>query len=176
MRPSRLPLTTLALLLAGFRIISAATPDDAPSWRQLLEKEWLLEAQCVRCHNPKADDVAAAKFDLTPPHAYHSLTHSGQPSLSDLVLTAYRDGVSTEGHNPAVLSAMLRQLTDPAGHHGVKLDRASLDRFVTWMDTYAQRAGTFSPEQEQEMERLRHAWADLLIEPAVRQAAARKLE
>jgi hypothetical protein len=70
----------------------------------------------------------------------------------------------------------LGRLTDPAGHHGVTLDRASLERFVTWMDTYAQRAGTFSPEQEQELERLRGAWAELLIEPAVRQAAARKLE
>ena len=53
------------------------------------------------------------------------------------------------------------------------LDRASLERFVTWMDTYAQRLGTFSPGQEQELERLRRAWADLLIEPAVRQTAAR---
>ena len=136
----------------------------------------VLDAQCVRCHNPKSEDVAAAKFDLTPAHAYKSLTHSGKPSLNDLVLSAYREGVSTEGQNPAARSAVLRQLTDPAGHHGVKLDRASLDRFVTWMDTYAQRAGTFSPEQEQEMERLRRAWAELLIEPAARQAAARRTE
>lgn len=66
--------------------------------------------------------------------------------------------------------------TAPAGHHGVKLGRASLDLFTTWMDTYAQHAGTFSPEQEKEMERLRHAWAELLIEPAVRQAAVKKVE
>ena len=167
-----------APLLASLREPSKITVGPEGSWTMRFDKliQPVLDAQCVRCHNPKADDVAAAKFDLTPARAYHSLTHSGEPSLNDLVLSAYREGVSTEGHNPAVRSAVMRQLADPAGHHGVKLDRASLDRFVTWMDTYAQRAGTFSPEQEQEMERLRRAWADLLIEPATRQAAARRTE
>ncbi|MSU25293.1 MAG: hypothetical protein EXS32_15925 [Opitutus sp.] len=90
--------------------------------------------------------MEAAKFDLTPSLAYHALTHSGQPSLNDLVLSAYREGVSTEGQNPTVRSAVLRQLADSAGHHGVKLDRTSLDRFVTWMDTHTQRLGAFCPE------------------------------
>ena len=136
----------------------------------------LLDAQCVRCHNPRSDNVEAAKFDLTPDHAYNSLTLACQPSLNELVLSTYRDGVSTEGHNPATQSAVLRKLTDPAGHHGVKVDRANLDRLVTWMDTYAQRTGTFSPEQEQELGRLRRAWADLLVEPTAQQTAARRAE
>lgn len=162
-------------LLASLREPSKITVGPEGSWTMRFDKliQPVLEAQCVGCHNPKSDDLKAAKFDLTPTHAYQSLTQSGQPSLNDLVLTAYREGVSAEGHNPAARSAVLRLLADPAGHHGVKLDRASLDRFVTWMDTYAQRLGTFSPEQEQEMERLRRAWADLLIEPAVRQTARR---
>ncbi len=165
-----------APLLASLREPSKITVGPEGSWTMRFDRliQPLLDAQCVRCHHTKSEDTEAAKFDLTPAHAYKSLTHSGKPSLNDLVLSAYREGVSTEGHNPAVRSAVMRQLTDPAGHHGVKLDRASLDRFVTWMDTYAQRAGTFSPEQEQEMERLRRAWAELLIEPAVRQAAAGK--
>ena len=163
-------------LLASLREPSKISVGPEGSWTMRFDKliQPVLDAQCVRCHSPKSDDAKAAKFDLMPARAYQSLTHSGQPSLNDLVLSAYREGVSTEGHNPAARSAVLRQIADPAGHHGVKLDRASLDRFITWMDTYAQRAGTFSPEQEQELERLRREWADLLIEPAVRQTAGRR--
>lgn len=165
-----------APLLASLREPSKITVGPEGSWTMRFDKliQPVLDAQCVRCHNPKSEDVEAAKFDLTPARAYQSLTQSGQPSLNDLVLAAYREGVSTEGHNPAVRSTVMRLLAEPAGHHGVKLDRASLDRFVTWMDTYAQRAGTFSPEQELELERLRRAWTELLIEPAARQTARRR--
>ena len=41
----QLQLTLLALLLASFRTFAAATAVDARAWQQLLEKEWLLEAQ-----------------------------------------------------------------------------------------------------------------------------------
>ena len=161
-------------LLASLREPSKITVGPEGSWTMRFDRlvQPLLDSQCVSCHNPKSEDVAAAKFDLTPEHSYQTLTQSGKPSLNELVLSAYRDGISTEGHNPAARSAVLRLLTDPAGHAGVKLDRASLDRLVVWMDTYAQRAGTFSPEQEQELERLRRAWAGLLIEPQARQTAA----
>jgi len=47
---------------------------------------------------------------------------------------------------------------------------------LSWMDTYAQRAGTFSAKEDQELERLRRAWAELLIDPAGRQTAAKKAE
>lgn len=167
-----------APLLASLREPSKITVGPEGSWTMRFDKliQPVLDAECVSCHNPKSEDVEAAKFDLTPGRAYDSLTRSGRPSLQDLVLSAYREGVSTEGQNPALRSAVMRQLTDPDGHHGVNLDRASLDRFITWMDTYAQRAGTFSPEQERELERLRQAWTDLLIEPAPQQTATRTTE
>jgi hypothetical protein len=136
----------------------------------------LLDGQCVRCHSPKSADAEAAKLDLTEARAYNTLTRSGQPSLNELVLSAYREGVSTEGQNPAMRSSVLRMLTDPAGHHGIKLDRGNLDRLIVWMDTYAQRAGAFSLEQEAELENLRRAWADLLEAPAPNRTAARRLE
>jgi hypothetical protein len=79
-----------------------------------------------------------------------------------VVLAAYRDGVSTEGKNPSQRSALLALLCAPEGHRGVKLSRAELNRFTTWLDTYGQRAGAFSPEQEQDLERLRREWRDLL--------------
>lgn len=168
----------IASPLASLREASKITVGPEGSWAMRFDRlvQPVLEAQCVSCHNPDSKDVAAAKFNLTPDEAYKTLTLSGRPSLNDLVLAAYRDGVSTEGHAPAAQSSVLRLLTDPAGHAGVKLDRASLDRLITWMDTYAQRAGAFSPEQEQELERLRRAWAELLIEQTPRQTAARSAE
>ncbi|MCC6820349.1 MAG: hypothetical protein IT579_06425, partial [Verrucomicrobia subdivision 3 bacterium] len=82
-------------------------------------------------------------------------TQYGKPSLLDQVLLAYREGVSTEGRNPAQNSAVLALLCAPDGHAGVKLDRDSLDRFVTWIDTYGQRQGSFSEDQEQRLVALR---------------------
>ncbi|MDA1275645.1 MAG: discoidin domain-containing protein [Verrucomicrobia bacterium] len=165
-------------LLASLREPSRITVGPEGSWTMRFDRliQPVLDAECVRCHNPDSDDVEAGQFDLTPARSYHSLTHSGHPSLNDLVLSAYRAGVSAEGQNPAMQSSVLRLLADPAGHFGVHLNRASLDRFSTWMDTYAQRAGVFSSVQERELERLRLAWADLLIEPAAPHAAARRLE
>lgn len=160
--------------LASLREPSKITVGPEGSWTMRFDRlvQPLLDAQCVSCHNPGSKDPKAGRFDLTPAHAYQSLTLSGKPSLNDLVLTAYRNGVSVVGENPALQSSILRLLTHPTGHHGIRLDRKALDRLVTWMDTYAQRAGAFSPEQEHELERLRHEWADLLIEPAAEHGSA----
>ena len=164
--------------LASLREPSKITVGPEGSWTMRFDRliQPLLDAKCVSCHNPHGKDVEAAKFNLTADAAYKSLTHSGKPSLNDLILSAYRDGVSTEGHTPAAQSSVLRLLNDPAGHYGVKLDHADLDRFITWMDTYAQRTGTFSPEQEQELERLRRAWVQLLIEEPRQQASTKSFQ
>ncbi|MBI5802017.1 MAG: discoidin domain-containing protein [Verrucomicrobia bacterium] len=164
--------------LASLREASKIQTGPEGSWTMRFDKliQPVLDAQCVRCHHPKSEDVEAAKFDLTPMHSYDFLAGHGKPSLRDLVLAAYREGVSTEGKNPAQRSALLAMLSATDGHHGVKLSRTDIDRFTTWLDTYGQRAGTFSPEQELELERLRRAWAELLMEPAARRTAARNPE
>jgi hypothetical protein len=46
----------------------------------------------------------------------------------------------------------------------------SLERLIVWMDTYAQRLGSFSADQEREIEELRREWAGLLT---AREAPAR---
>ena len=53
----------------------------------------------------------------------------------------------------AANSKLWKQLT--AGHHDVKLDAEALNRFATWMDTYAQRTGHYSEEQEKELVKFR---------------------
>ena len=52
-----------------------------------------------------------------------------------------------------------------SGHQNVRLDADSLDRLATWMDTYAQRLGSFSEQQEQELLAFRQTLSPLLSEP-----------
>jgi hypothetical protein len=125
----------------------------------------LLDQQCVSCHSPDAKDAKAAQFDLTAAKSYDSLVRYGRPSLADQVTHSYRQGFSRPGEGPAATSALLALLSKPEGHYQVKLDASAWERFTVWMDTYAQRLGSFSPDQERRLEDLRRACADLLTDP-----------
>ena len=65
-------------------------------------------------------------------------------------------------------------LSAPESHYQVKLDPSARERFTVWMDTYTQRFGSFSADQERRLEDLRRACADLLTEPAPPVHAAAK--
>ena len=78
------------------------------------------------------------------------------------MLARYREGRSPAGAGPATTSPLLALLCAPAGHHGVCLDAGDRERLVTWMDTYAQRLGSYSAEQETELRRLRLQCGSLL--------------
>ena len=69
------------------------------------------------------------------------------------------------GNLALLRSALLALLSVPEGHYQVKLDASARERFTVWMDTYAQRLGSFSPDQERRLEDLRRACADLLTDP-----------
>ncbi len=60
------------------------------------------------------------------------------------------------------MSKLLALLTTPTGHHKTHLTPDQYNRLTTWMDTYAQRQGSFSPQQEKELKTLRHQLANLL--------------
>jgi hypothetical protein len=147
--------------LASLREASRLQPGPPGSWPLRFDHliQPVLDARCTRCHAPGSGNTAAAAFDLTPAAAYESLAHYGRPSLHDSVLAAYREGVSTEGRQPAQTSPLLALLTN---HHGVRLAPDELDRFHTWLDTYGQRTGAFSREQEKELLALREFLAPLL--------------
>ena len=76
----------------------------------------------------------------------------------------YRQGFSKPGEGLAATSALLALLSNPEGHYQVKLDARARERFTVWMDTYAQRLGSFSADQERRLEDLRRACADLLTD------------
>ena len=152
--------------LAAAREPSKILAGPAGSWPYRFDRlvQPVLDQHCVACHSPGSKEAHAAKLDLTPAKSYDSLVRFGKPSLFDQVWAGYREGTSKPGEGLARRSALLAHLTGAKGHYDVKLDPDSLDRLVVWMDTYAQKLGAFSPDQERRLEELRRACAPLLVE------------
>jgi mono/diheme cytochrome c family protein len=153
-------------VLATLREPSRMTPGPEGSWPLRFDRliQPVLDQQCVSCHAPGAKDAKAAQFDLTAAKSYDSLVRYGKPSLADQITHGYRQGFSKPGEGLAATSALLTLLSKPEGHYQVKLDASARERFTVWMDTYAQRLGSFSADQERRLEDLRRACADLLTD------------
>ena len=151
-------------LLATRRAPSSITPGPDGSWPLRFDRlvQPVLDRHCVSCHRPDAPAPEAARLDLTVPSAaYDALVAFGQPSLREQVSTAYRRGASIEGIDLAASSALLNWLRGPAHEH-LALAEEDWERLVTWIDTYAQRLGSFSPEQELTLEEMRRHSAAIL--------------
>ena len=102
------------------------------------------------------------RFDLTAAKSYDNLLAYGDNDLQKL---AFERDRSIVGECPARKSKLLALLTAGEGHEGVRLDaRQPPPRLATWMDTYAQRQGSFSPQQEEELRQLRQKMAEILDE------------
>jgi hypothetical protein len=69
-------------------------------------------------------------------------------------------------------SALLRLLEAPPGHYDVQLDADGRERWLTWLDTYAQCLGHFDDAQERELIELRSRSVELLVERASHRTAA----
>jgi mono/diheme cytochrome c family protein len=151
---------------AALREPSRITPGPDGSWPLRYDRliQPVLDQHCVSCHAPGAKDAQAARFNLTAAKSYDSLVRYGKPSLLDQIQHGYRQGFSKPGEGLAATSALLALLSVPEGHYQVKLDPGSLERFTVWMDTYAQRLGSFSADQEHRLEELRRACADMLTD------------
>ncbi|MBN1441877.1 MAG: discoidin domain-containing protein [Planctomycetes bacterium] len=147
---------------AASREPSRITPGPEGSWPLRFDRlvQPVLEKRCVSCHRPGAEDAAAAAFDLSAGRSYEALVGYGRPSLKDHVLARYREGRSAAGDGESRRTPLLALLADPKGHQGVRLDAGEIERFIVWMDTYAQRLGSFSDDQEQRLidlkQRCRH--------------------
>jgi len=147
------------LPLASRRQPSTITPGPDGSWP--LDFQTLvgpvLERSCVSCHSPNGE---AKQFDLTPDKSYDSLVGYGKPSLRDHVMACYTAGRSEPGAGAAQTSALVQLLRK--GHYEVQLTNDDWQRLFTWMDTYAQRRGSFDADQEQRLRDLRRRMADIL--------------
>ena len=121
----------------------------------------VLEKHCIQCHRPETD---GAKFDLTREKSYDSLVDFGKPSLREHILARYREGRSVAGACASQVSPLVELLK--RGHYKVDLERGDWDRLLTWMDTYAQRRGSFGPDQEERLRALRNRMKPILAAQA----------
>ncbi|MEI6504107.1 MAG: hypothetical protein WCP21_24100, partial [Armatimonadota bacterium] len=141
---------------------SRVTPGPEGSWPLRYDRlvQPVLDRRCISCHHTGGAEVAATRLDLAAGRSYANLVSWGHPSLAEHVRQCYGAGRSVPGDGEAQRSALLAKLQ--SGHHGVKLDTDDLTRLSTWMDTYAQTQGAFSPEQETRLLEMRAAAAGLL--------------
>jgi len=149
--------------LAVRRGPSKLTAGPEGSWPLRFDRlvQPVLDKSCISCHGPDSGNEKAAAFDLTPENSYRNLISFADKDLQKL---AFERDVSVVGRCPAGKSKLLALLTRPQGHEGVRLDSDSFNRLVTWMDVYAQRLGSFSERQEQDLRELRRKMAPLLAE------------
>jgi hypothetical protein len=124
----------------------------------------VLDRHCVECHHPEAATRRERRFDCTAEKAYETLTKYGRPSPEGLVKKQYRDGFSTAGEGIARHNEVLKLLRAPEGHYDVALAPAEMDALITWLDTYAQRLGSFDGDQEAQLDALKEQHRGLLSE------------
>jgi hypothetical protein len=147
--------------LAALREPSKLKPGPEGSWPLRFDRlvQPVLDRHCVGCHKPGSDNAKAAKLDLTAAKAYQSLLCFGDKDLEKL---AFERARSVPGECTARKSKLYALLAQAQGHEGVRLDAESIERLATWMDTYAHKQGSFSEEQERELEAARTAWAGMI--------------
>jgi hypothetical protein len=140
--------------LASLRGPSKIKPGPPGSWPLRFDRlvQPVLNESCVSCHSPAGDNAKAVALDLTPAKAYQSLLTFADKDLEKL---AFEKDVSNIGQCPASNSKLLAVLTSHDSHKEVHLGLDGFNRLVTWMDTYAQKLGSFSQKQEQELIRFR---------------------
>jgi hypothetical protein len=143
--------------LAALRSPSPLTAGPSGSWPLRFDAlvQPVLDRNCMPCHDPAQNGPGAARLALNAAKSYDSLIRHGSPSLHDEIWARYYQGVSVEGRAPSALSSWLSHVRNPGSHEGVVLEAADLERLTTWLDTYGQRLGAFSDEQERELIALR---------------------
>lgn len=147
--------------LASMRSPSRIEPGPEGSWPLRFDKlvQPVLDKLCVSCHKEGSDNEKARHFVLTQPKSYENLLSFADNDLKNLVFE--RDSSAVD-YCPSRQSKLLTMLTDEKSHEGLRLDEDSFKRFVTWIDTYAQRQGAFSERQEQELVKFRMQIAAML--------------
>jgi len=128
----------------------------------------VLDQHCVRCHRAGSEDAEAAKLDLTATNAFQSLLGFGG---EDLKKQAFERDRSVPGQGTAANSRLWQLLNQPGRHREVQLHTEARERLLTWLDTYAQRLGHFSDEQEAKLIEFRRKCAELLIEQIPKETA-----
>ncbi len=150
-----------AVPLAARKPPSPITPGPEGSWPLRFDHlvQPVLDRQCVSCHRADSTDLKAAALVLTPDRAYDTLLDCMNGDIRNL---AFEKDQSVVGECVARQSKLLKLLAAEKDHYGARLAAQDLERLVTWLDTYAYRSGSFSAEQERQLEQFRQDFAHLL--------------
>ncbi|MBM4000798.1 MAG: hypothetical protein FJ297_14880 [Planctomycetes bacterium] len=155
------PLSRAGFPIAATRLASRLKPEPSGSWPLRFDQlvQPVLDRQCVSCHAPGSGDEAAAAIDLTATRSYETLLGVADGELRKL---AFEKDRSIPGEGVARGSRIYRMITQGDGHQGVLLTGEDARRLAVWMDTYAQRLGSYSETQEARLHDLRDSIAPLL--------------
>ena len=82
----------------------------------------------------------------------------------DLEKLAFEKDRSIIGQCTAAQSKLLEIIANGKGHEDLQLNDDDFNRLVTWMDVYAQRLGSFSRQQEEQLRELHQKMTPLLDE------------
>jgi len=149
--------------LAVQRKPSKITPGPTGSWPLRFDRlvQPVLDKSCVSCHQPNSSNEIAARLDLSPAKSYENLMSFADKDLEKL---AFEKDRSIIGQCTAAQSKLLESLANGKGHEDLQLNDDDFNRLVTWMDVYAQRLGSFSKHQEEQLRELRQKMTALLAE------------
>jgi hypothetical protein len=149
--------------LAALREPSRINPGPPGSWPLRFDKlvQPVLDRYCLRCHNSEGENIKASLFDLSSSKSYDNLLSYSNNDLKNLV---FERDASIVGFCPSKQSKIFTMLTDKHGHEGVILDSDSIERLITWIDVYAQRQGSFSEHQEQNLLAFRKQISSILTD------------
>jgi len=149
--------------LAALREPSKIKPGPPGSWPLRFDKlvQPVLDKYCLSCHNPEVENIKAARFDLSPGKSYDNFLSYANNDLKNLV---FERDASIAGYCASKQSKIFKMLTDKKGHEDVILDSDSIERLITWIDVYAQRQGSFSEHQEQNLLAFRNQISPILTD------------
>ncbi len=137
-------------------------PDPGPdgSWPLRFDRlvQPVLDRHCVSCHSPSGATATAAAIDLTADQAYATLLTVCDKDLQNRAFERDRSVPGECTARGSRLFAHLAATVSTNGHGGVRLTAAEMERLVTWMDLYAQKAGHYSEEQERQIEAFRRTF------------------
>jgi hypothetical protein len=134
--------------------LSRLTPGSSGSWPLRFDQlvQPVLDHHCVACHTPDGRNAQAAKFNLTSTNAWKALLTFGGEDLKKKQHLRARPLLRGPRHGRE--QPALETLTDPKGHP-TRSSTPTRNRFATRMDTYAQRTGHYSEEQENKLVKFR---------------------
>ena len=122
---------------------------------------WIATASAATARRRTTPQAAA--FDLT---AAASLSTTCWTSPTGSAATGLRAGSVAGRRHARPAEQVIRDAhVDGNGHDGVRFLPKTTPRLVTWMDTYAQHSGSFSEQQEHELQALRKRFAGLFQTP-----------